>query len=128
MKSGTIDELIFVFSLKAPPGLGFNFSISETTSFNSSLLIFNFCFIFSKCFFENKSKYSSIIFNDKSMVLVLFFLLSCKIKHCLRSRAPTPGGSKRYILSKISFINISSASMPNVNIKSSEISKISLLR
>ena len=101
VKSGTIDELIFVFSLNAPPGFGLSFSISETTSRSSSLFTFNFCLIFSKCFFENKSKKSSIIFIAKSIVFPLFFLLSCRSKHCLRSLAPIPGGSRRYILSRI---------------------------
>ena len=117
-----------MFSLNAPPGFGLSFSISETTSRSSSLLIFNFCLIFSKCFLENKSKKSSIILIAKSIVFPLFFLLSCKSKHCLRSLAPIPGGSRRYILSRIFWISISLASTPSVNTKSSEISKISLLK
>ena len=128
VKSGTIEELIFVFSLYAPPGFGFNFSISPTHSFKSSSERFSLFLILSKCLLENSSNKSSVILRAFEMFFVNFFLFSCKIRHCCKFFAPTPAGSRRYTLSKIFWISSSLASMPRENAKSSDISIKSLLK
>ena len=101
VKSGTIEELIFVVSLYAPPGLGFNFSISEILSLKSSSLIFNLALILSKCLFENSSNKSLIILLHLICFYGFSFFLIVDINILGDLFAPIPAGSKRYILSSI---------------------------
>ena len=69
LKSGMICSTTFELEPKELPGLGFSFSISATTSFNSSLSFLAMCF-FWLCLF---SKTGSFVFLCPSLLLTVSF-------------------------------------------------------
>ena len=99
MKSGTICWAWSLYeSSICPPGEGFSFTIRAIAAFISFSERPSFIIIFWKCLVENSWNQSVNILSAFTTSSLCFNALSCIRRHSLRSLAPTPDGSKSWMM------------------------------